>query len=253
MNPERQTNRILDHLEQNRQVLARHPFLDFVQDQSIDARRRLAFVPCLAPMTMTFSDLMTMGLRDLSSTDEIQKVLNAHTLVDDQHWQYFLRDLESLGLNEPMDFPSALRLLWGAPCARTRKLTYTFMAQVRGASPMMRLAILESIEVAADVGFSVLRKVGADFTRQTGKPLIYFGQPHQDLEDGHEAMGATSIRSMILGYTWSESENRQAMALADELFACFHGMVDDLYAYGQKALELGPFWPLQLPLPPQGH
>jgi hypothetical protein len=237
-------NRILEHIEQHRQVLARHPFLTFVQDQSVEPRHRLEFAPCLAPMTMAFSDLMTLGLRDVASTDEKQKVLNAHTYVDDQHWQYFLQDLDTLGMNEKLDFTGALRLLWGEHCTKTRKLTYTFMAQVRGVTPMMRLAILESIEVAADTGFRLLREVGREFTKQTGKQLIYFGQPHQDQEDGHEAMGATSIRSMILAYSWSPEEETEAMRLSDELFACFYGMVDELHAYAQKAREAGPFWPI---------
>jgi len=253
MTTERQMKiRVLEHLEQKRQQLATHPFLAWVQDQSIEPVKRLGFAPCLAPMTMGFSDLMVLGLRDSSSTDEVQRILNQHTYVDDQHWQYLLHDLKALEMTWPMDLPSALKLLWGPHCAGTRHLTYTFMGLVRGASPIMRLVILEAIEVAADVGFRLLRLVGREYTQQTGKQLIYFGQPHQDQEDGHEAMGATSIRSMIAAHTWTADQEQQAIAYVDELFTRFRGMVDELHAYALKAREGGPFWPLTATAPTPG-
>lgn len=242
-------NQILEYLEQRRQELEQLPFILFVQDRSIDALQRLSFAPCLAPMTMGFADLMVYGLRDLSSKDPLQQVLNAHTVVDDQHWRYLLKDLQTLGLNQPMDFSSALIQLWGTHCGQTRNLIYTVMAMVRGASPIMRLVTLEAIEVAADVGFSKFRKVGQELKEKTGKQLIYFGQSHQDQEDQHEAMGAHSIRGMISSYPWSPAEQQQALRIVDQVTACFTAMGAELLAYILKAREQGPFWPLEAAQP----
>jgi hypothetical protein len=240
-------NRVLEYFEQKRRVLEQRPFLAFVRDRSIKPEHRLSFAPCMAPMTMGFSDLMVLGLRDLSSTNELQRILNEHTRVDDRHWEYFVHDLTVLGFNGTgMNLSEALLLLWGEHCARTRQVSYTFMAIVRDAPPIMRLVILEMIEIAADLGFSLFRQVGKEYTAETGQALQYFGQPHQDLEDEHSEMGASSIRSLISSYPWTEEEEKQAFAFADEVTHCFIEMGNDLLAYAQKSIDHGPLWPLDL-------
>ncbi|MDY7224780.1 hypothetical protein [Hyalangium rubrum] len=240
-------NRVLEYLEQKRQELEQLPFILFVQDRSIDPWQRLSFAPCLAPMTMGFADLMVYGLRDVDSKDPDQQTLNAHTVVDDQHWRYLLQDLETLGMNAPMNFSGALEQLWGKHCGQTRNLIYTTMALARGATPIIRLVTLEAIEVAADVGFSKFRQVGQEIAAKTGKKLIYFGQSHQDVEDEHEAMGAKSIRGLITAHTWTPEEEKVALRHVDQVSACFTAMGAELLAYLLKAREAGPFWPLNPP------
>ncbi|HYO55844.1 hypothetical protein [Archangium sp.] len=237
-------NRVLEHIEQKKRELARLPLFAFVQDRGIEPRERLGFAPCLAPMTMGFADLMVFGLRDASSRDRLQQLLNAHTSVDDRHWEFFMRDLETLELNGSLAVVGSLKLLWGQHCAKTRQLIYKLMALVHAASPIMRLVILEIVEAAADVAFSRFRQVGREFTEQTGKPLFYFGAPHQDMEDEHEAMGEHGIRAMISSYAWAPAEEEHALALVDEVSASFAEMGADLLAYALKAREAGPLWPL---------
>jgi hypothetical protein len=145
-------NRVLEHIEQKKQELARLPLFAFTQDRGIEPLQRLGFAPCLAPMTTGFADLMAFGLRDESSEDRLQQLLNAHTSVDDRHWELFMRDLDSLGLNRTLDVNGALKLLWEEHSAKTRQLIYKLMALVHGASPILRLVILEAVEVAAAVG-----------------------------------------------------------------------------------------------------
>lgn len=247
----RPMNRVLEYLEAKRQQLSQIPLLQFVQDRSIDPMKRLSFAPCLAPMAMGFSDFMVYGLRDTASTDRLQQVLNAHTVVDEQHWRLFLHDLETLGFNERMPLTSAIQLVWGPHSAKSRLVIYRFMALVRGLSPILRLATLEAVEVGADVGFSRFREVGSELTAKTGKPLFYFGQSHQDQEDQHEEMAAESIRALLLAHSWTPQEEEQAMRLADEVFAVYAGMGEAMLAYATKARDSGPLWPLQsLPVNP---
>jgi DMATS type aromatic prenyltransferase len=241
-------NRVLEYIETKKEDLARLPLFAFVEDRSIDPRQRLGFAPCLAPMTMGFSDLMLFGLKDLSSHDELQQILNAHTAVDEQHWEYFMRDVETLGLNGRVDLVDSLSLLWGEHCAKTRQLIHKLMGMVREATPILRLVILEAVEAASDVGFSRFRQAGREFTAQTGKPLFYFGQPHQDLENAHEQLGENGIRALISSHAWTPEEEQRALSLVDEVNASFVGMGEDLLAYALKAREEGPLWPLALGL-----
>jgi DMATS type aromatic prenyltransferase len=242
--PRRHMNRVLEHIARKKQELARLPLFAFTQDRDIEPRQRLGFAPCLAPMTMGFADLMVFGLRDESSRDRLQQQLNAHTSVDDRHWELFMRDLDTLGLNELLSINGALKQLWGEHNAKTRQLIYRLMALVHGASPILRLVILETVEAAADVAFSQFRQVGREFTEKTGKALSYFGEPHQDKEDEHEAMAENSIRALISSYAWAPEEEERALELADEVSASFAEMGAELLAYALKARETGPLWPL---------
>jgi hypothetical protein len=241
---------VLEYIERKREGIKQIPFLAWVQDRSIEPRYRFGFAPSLAPMTLGFADLMKLGLRDLGSLDPNQKILNAHTLVDDHHWQYFLQDLNTLAMNQRLELSDALRLLWGDHCAKARQLIYTAMGRVRESSPILRLVILEMIEVAADEGFRPFREVGEEFTKKTGKKLLYFGQSHQDIEDEHEEMGAKSIRATINAYKWTPAEVAQAKKLADEIAERFHDFGHELLAYAKRTVsEDDPFWPLKQPLP----
>jgi hypothetical protein len=244
-------NRVLEYIEQKRKELAKIPFLDFVRDTSIDPMHRLGFAPCLVPMSMGFADLMMYGLRDLSSKDKHQQILNAHTQVDDHHWQYFLRDLQIMGFDQIMPLTSAIQLVWGEHSAKMRQVIYTLMALVRHASPIMRLATLEAIEASADEGFSLFREVGNEVGKKLNQQLFFFGRPHQDEEDQHEAMAAESIRALISSHPWTPQEEKQAMEITDEVFKGFTAMGAAMLDYAQTARERGPLWPLQaLKVPP---
>jgi hypothetical protein len=238
-------NRVLEYIEQKRHELAALPFIHFVQDRDVDPRVRLGFAPCLAPMAMGFSDLMVYGLRDASSKDRLQQVLNSHTVVDERHWLLFLEDLKTLGFNESMPLTSALQFVYGEHSAKARLVIYTLIALVRGISPILRLATLEAIEVGADVGFSRFRAVGSELSEKIHKPLFYFGQSHQDQEDQHEEMEADSIRALISSYPWTPEEEEKARKLADDVFVVYAEMGNSLLAYAQKAREQGPLWPLR--------
>lgn len=243
-------NRVLEYIEKRKQPLTELPLFAFVQDRSIEPRIRLGFAPCLAPMTMGFADLMVFGLRDTHSQNKIQQVLNAHTAVDDHHWQFYLQDLATLGVSEPLDLVGGLKMLYGKHSAKARQLIYQVMGMVRAAShPIVRMVILEAIEAAADIGFSRFRQVGSEFTQQTGKPLYYFGEQHQDIEDEHEAMGAQSIKGLISAHEWTPEQEREALQMVDEVVTCFAEMGGELLAYALKAREQGHLWPV-LEAPP---
>ena len=52
------------------------PFFQFLRDESYTARERLAFVPCMAPFVLDFGDLNAHVLRDETSTDPLQALVN---------------------------------------------------------------------------------------------------------------------------------------------------------------------------------
>ncbi|WP_375769423.1 hypothetical protein NR798_00655 [Archangium gephyra] len=228
--------RVLQHIELRKAELARSPFIAFLEDASLEPRQRLGFAPGLAPFVMGFADLNTYVLRDEASEEPIQRLINTHTREDDHHWGMFLRDLRTLELNAPMDFTGALERLWGEHCKRARQLIYGLVALVSAERPVMRLAVVESIEAAGSVGFSRFSQVARELEARTGKRLVYFGETHAGLESGH-VMGSGDAEAVLAAIELTPEQVERACGLVDRTFALFHAMGDELLAHARRSLE----------------
>lgn len=104
---------ILNVIETKKARFAQASLFQFMQDRSISPLQRLGFAPCIAHFIMSFGDLNKYVFRDESSTDLIQSLINEHTYEDDNHWHWFLRDLQMLGFDRSQSFVDTLRFLWG--------------------------------------------------------------------------------------------------------------------------------------------
>ena len=58
-------------------------FFQFLRDEMITPRQRVAFVPCMAPFIMDFGDLNRYVLRDTSSNDRRRHVPGGVTRPED--------------------------------------------------------------------------------------------------------------------------------------------------------------------------
>ncbi len=228
--------RVLHHIEQRKAELARSPFITFVEDTSLEPQRRLSFAPGLAPFVMGFADVNKYVLRDESSEDPLQQLINTHTREDDHHWGMFLRDLRTLELNAPMDFTGVLERLWGEHCKKARQLIYGLVALVSAESPVMRLAVVESVEAAGSVGFSRFSQVARELEAKTGKRLVYFGEAHEGLESGH-VMGSGDAEAVLAGMELTPEQVERARGLVDKTFALFHAMGEELLAQARRGQE----------------
>jgi hypothetical protein len=90
---------VLDLISTKKQQFSQLPFFQFLQDENIDPRQRLAFAPCFAPFVMGFGELNKYVWRQEPTTDPIQSLINQHTYEDDGHWIWFLEDLQKLGFD----------------------------------------------------------------------------------------------------------------------------------------------------------
>jgi hypothetical protein len=225
--------RILQHIELRKAELARSPFIAFVEDERLEPRRRLGFAPGMAPFVMGFADLNKYVLRDDASEEPLQKFLNTYTREDDGHWRMFLEDLRTLELDPPMVLTGALEHLWGEHSQKARQLVYGLVALVSAESPLLRLVIVESLEGAASVGFSRFTRVAHAFEAQTGKRLLYFGDTHAELENGHE-IGTEDARARLAALELTPEQVERARGLVDRTFALFHALGDELLAHALR-------------------
>ena len=102
---------VLALIEKKKQKFASSGLFEFMRDQSIDPRQRLAFAPCIAPFALSFGEFNKYVFREEPTNDPLQVIVNNHTYEDDHHWLWFLQDLETLGINKSMKFSDALNFL----------------------------------------------------------------------------------------------------------------------------------------------
>ena len=133
---------------------ARLPFFQFLRDESVPPRERLAFVPCMAPFIMDFGDLNRYVLRDPSSDDPYQQLVNEHTFEDDHHWPWYLEDVAALGHDQVRSTTDVLRELYSDRMAVNRLLASKLAHLVADATPIERLVVIEAIEETGNVLFT---------------------------------------------------------------------------------------------------
>ncbi len=231
--------RILEYIEQKKAEQDETLFLSFIRDRSIHPGLRFSFAPCMAPFVMSFADINKYVLRDESSSDDLQQIINTHTEEDDHHFGMYLKDLRTLGLNGSMDFSSALRLLWGEDRKRTRQVVYGLTALIASASPLMRMVIVEAIEAAGNVGFKRYREAAEEFREMTGQSLFYFGDVHLRLESGH-AMGTVGIEQTLAEIELTPEQEAEARVLVEKVFSLFIEMGAEFMEYMQVHGDISP-------------
>lgn len=220
---------VLQHILKLKRDYARLPFFDFLRDETLSARERLAFFPCMASFIMSFGDLNRYVLRVEPSGDVHQKMINAHTYEDDHHWPWYLEDWVKLGHDRTQQTPAdTLRFLYGDTTVENRLLAHRLAHLIWSSPPAVRLAIIEAIEETGNVLFALTTKLAIAVQAETGVELRYCGEFHFNLESGH-AMNNDHAELVTLEFT--EAEREQALEGADTVFAWFTAWTNELLAY----------------------
>lgn len=241
---------ILELIETEKEKLEKLPLLQFMQDKSIKPNKRLSWAPCLAPFAMGFGDLNKYVLRQESSCNEIQRIINIHTYEDDHHWLWFLEDLKRLGMDNSLNFSDALKFMWSEETHKTRLvchklgLLYTFNANAKH-----RLAISLAIEATGHVILYWTSEITKELIKITNQHYIYFGGSHFDVETG-DPVGTENVKTFIENIELSAEEKNKACELVEEVFEIFTEMfhecmeyigthtIDEPYAKGKKRSKI---------------
>jgi hypothetical protein len=212
------------------------PFFDFLRDDTLSARERLSFVPCMAPFILDFGDLNKHVMRDESSTDPHQALVNAHTYEDDHHWPWYLEDLAKLGHDDEAPTSDVLRAVYSDRKAVNRLLAGRLAHLFWGATPTERLVIIEAIEETGNVLFSLTAELARVIEREEGIELRYLGDFHLALESGHAMDGDDhrTLASIVL----DDAARQRCEDLVARVFELFEEWVAELLAYALDELRL---------------
>ncbi|MBD2312877.1 hypothetical protein H6G20_14490 [Desertifilum sp. FACHB-1129] len=228
---------VLAFIQQHKKDFAELSLFKFLRDTSIDPRQRLAWAPCLAPFAMNFKDINAYAFRQEPTDNPIQELINRHSYEDGSHWAWYLKDLEVLGIDETMKFSDALRFLWGDETQKTRHVSYDLFAlSVLQKDPILKLVVIESIEVTGTVALAALAQVGEEIEKLTGKRARYFSAAHLAVESGHIQAGLDfeETENFLENIHLSEETRAQAFEIVERVFSSFTACINEQMAYAES-------------------
>jgi hypothetical protein len=236
-NPQNTMKSVLIHILRRKRDYAKLPFFDFLRDESIAPRDRLAFVPAMANFIMSFGDFNRYVLRDdANGNDPHQRMLDDHSREDDHHWPWYLEDFAKLGFDAHLPASEVMRFLWSPAFARNRMLSHRLAHLVWLASPAVRLAVVEAIEETGNVLFALTAQVARDVETQIGDELRYLGDFHFALESGH---AMNNDHAELAAIELNDADRADALRRVDAVYALFEGWVDELLAYARERIAEG--------------
>jgi hypothetical protein len=228
--------RLLEEINKRKHEFADHPFFAFLRDTKFTPTERLTFAPAGAPFIMAFADLNKHVLHTDVPRNKVDEMLNVHAAEDETHFQMYLRDLGTLGFDQPLRFSDTLEFLWSTERVALRMTCYRLVGLLSGCSDPLRMAIVETIEAFGAVAFRSFTQLAEEYHKSGGEVLEYFGQKHEDLESGH-AMGTHDIEERLFAIKLSDDDYAQGMEFVASVYAMFAAMMTELRDYSVKQLQ----------------
>jgi hypothetical protein len=223
---------VLQYILRQKRDYACLPFFDHLRDDSIPAVERLSFFPCMAPFILSFGDLNRHVLRVEPTRDPYQRMINAHSREDDHHWPWYLEDYTKLGHDRERRHPSeTLRTLWSDATTENRLLSHRLAHLIWGATPAVRLAVIEAIEETGNVLFSLTSRLAGSVEMMTGTELRYCGDFHFQRESGHTMYNDHAALAEI---ALDPAAREDAIDRVEQVFAWFTAWTAELHCYAVR-------------------
>jgi hypothetical protein len=208
------------------------PLFEFMRDESLSPRERVAFFPCMAPFILAFGDLNKYVMRDEASLDPHQQLVNAHTYEDDHHWPWYLEDMEALGYDRLLTTSQVLRSQYGDDMKVNRMLMTRLAHLLYDATPVQRLAIIEAIEETGNVLFALTADLASRIELVEGITLRYLGHFHFNLETGHAMSGADHRE--LAAIELDEAQRARTLEQVQRVYKYFEEWTEELLTYARE-------------------
>lgn len=233
---------VLALIDTKKQEFAQIPFIQFLQDKSIDPRQRLVWAPALSPFIMSFKDLNKLILYKEPATSKLQEMINQHAQEDSHHWTWFLQDLKLMGYNHSVNFTDTLKFIWGEETQKARSLVYNLFALCTFEDDIfMKLAIIQSIEAAGTVAFFEFTKLAQQIREVTNYNLSYFGDLHYARETGHLQVEMHDFEDFIEKIELLPIQREKAFDLVEKVFSYFTDAMHEMLEFAHKHSYEQPF------------
>ncbi len=227
--------RVMRAIFEAKRAYANRPLFEFMRDETLSPRDRLAFFPCMAPFILAFGDLNKYVMRDEASTDPHQRLVNQHTYEDDHHWPWYLEDLTALGFDRSAAISQVLMFLYSDRTSVNRMLMPKLAHLLYDAPPVERLAIIEAIEETGNVLFSLTAGLARRIEAEERITLRYLGDFHFQLETGHAMSGADHRE--LAEIALDDAQRARCLMHVARVFEYFNEWTDELLAFAAAELD----------------
>jgi hypothetical protein len=231
--------RVFRHVTLGARRLAQHPlFTEWLANDAVAARDKLAFCPVAIDFVMGFRDLNRYFVRYPQPRGPLEEALNEHAAEDATHSGLFVTDWERLGVDDRLGW-APRDLYWWITCDQTvgsRRLDFELTRMVfENEDPLLRFAIIEAMEAAGNVFFRRTVPVAEVLEAELGVALPYFGTEHLARETGH-LQGEVDERAFLRELLDEERLGR-AIALVDRVYAIFDAHFAEWLRFAREQRE----------------
>lgn len=222
---------ILAFIQTKKQEFAQLPLFDFLANKSIHPKQRLIFAPILDPLAVGLSDLNKYVIRESSTNNKVQELINKYTYKENYYWHEYLEYLEELGFNQSMSYGD-FRLLWGEETKKTRSLCSSLERYAFQADPFQKLVLAEVLEATATVFFETVLEVARELQEIVKKEYVYLGGGYVGL-DNHHILNTPEMLQLIENIELTDREHQEAFELAEKVFQLFTEAMNELLGHAQ--------------------
>jgi len=182
----------------------------------------------MVDFTMGFADMNKWFLSYENPTNDLERSINEHTFEDRTHSRLFLENWHALGLDERLGWSTSQTLWWLYHSPQTlpvRRFGWDILRlAVQFPDPLVRFALMESIEICGDVFFRNTARIATQLSRHTGIEYRYYGEHHQLRETGH----LHTDESPFFAARLSDTQHAAAQRVAQHIFSGFRRILDHL-------------------------
>ncbi|MEH2249274.1 hypothetical protein [Nostoc sp.] len=198
----------------------------FLGNKSIDSIQKLFFAPYFALFVMGYGDLNKFVCLEEPTVNPIQNIVNKQICEEENHWIWFLKDLEYLYFNRFSNFTDSLKFNWSDQTVVCRQITF----QV---NPIYKLVAIESIESIWNIFLSLTAPVTQKLKVLINREYPYFGNPHLLAENDH-SVHSFETKEFIVSMHLAEDIRKQAYGLVNKIFEMFTALVDMLVNFAEE-------------------
>jgi hypothetical protein len=207
-------------IEGHRDAFVEHPFMLRLEGAgTIEQFRRM--LPRHAFFTFVFQDVLRLA-RDRCSDPQVRAIARTHELEDKGHEQWYLDDLERLGVF--LD----VRWMFSADHVLARDVGYKLVAEVLSADDdRSRLSVVLSLEAIGREFF--IRVPGFVERLGVARGLKYFAVRHLDIERSHDVFRDEGT-NRLTGIGVPEEAVSEVLEAIERTFEAMALLSDDLNA-----------------------
>ena len=222
------------------EAISRHALFDWLSNDKVSARDRLAIAPAGAFFIMQFRDLNRWVLRFTEPRTEYEWVINLGTLEDEKHSRLFLEDWLKLDLDTRLGWRNIDVLWWlflspDQEVFRRSGIEFIRLAVDDDDEALIRFGHSEAGEATGHVMLSNTAQVAAELSNQTGLEYRYFGSHHLNLESGHVANTEGVFETVVL----DPNQRERAGESCARMFGIFENIFGGFLHYATTHIDAG--------------